>query len=144
MLGPHARRTQVPKPAFIKLIGNQAQNAFTVMLRGQRTVAVALAQSLEVMNEVAHGRAPFIDTGLAGLCQRDRRIGANGQALLFAANAVLPAPMLAPSRQDFQVEAAAVGIAFAGFAFRATRILTSGVGQGHLGDFWLAQLGNCG
>lgn len=56
--------TQVPKPAFIKLIGNQAQNAFTVMLRGQRTVAVALAQALEVMVEVSHGRAPFIDTGL--------------------------------------------------------------------------------
>jgi len=82
-------------------------------------------------------------TGLAGLCQRDRRIGANGHALFFAADAVLPAPMLAPSGQGLQVEAATVGIAFTGLAFRAMHILARGVGQGHVGDFWLAQLGDC-
>lgn len=81
--------------------------------------------------------------GLAGLCQRDRRIGANGEAFFFAANAVLPASVLAPSGQCLQVETATVGIALAGLAFGATRILASGVYQGHLGDFWLMQPEDC-
>ncbi len=47
MLRAHAARAQMPEPIFVELVGDQGQDAFPVVLRGERAVAVALAQVLK-------------------------------------------------------------------------------------------------
>src|ERR1700690_1388546 len=55
MVGAHARRAQMPKPPVVELVGDQRQNALTIVLGGKRAIAIALAQVLEVVVEVTHG-----------------------------------------------------------------------------------------
>ncbi|MDO9234981.1 MAG: hypothetical protein Q7U28_02970 [Aquabacterium sp.] len=50
-------RPQVPEAVFVKLVRYHGQQPFTVMLRGEGAIAVALAHELEVAVEGANGRA---------------------------------------------------------------------------------------
>ena len=52
MLRAHAGRSQVSESVFVELVRDQGLDALSIMLRGERAIAVALAQILEVVVEV--------------------------------------------------------------------------------------------
>jgi len=59
MLGAYAGRAQMPETIFVELVGDQCQDAFAIILRSERAIAIALAQLLEIMVEVTHGAPHF-------------------------------------------------------------------------------------
>ena len=61
VLRSQSLRPKMPEAAVGQLVGHQAQDALAVVLRLERAIAVALAQLLEVVIEVAHRVASFLD-----------------------------------------------------------------------------------